>query len=282
MSKVTVSQLADVLGVDSSKLLAQLNNAGIEASAGDDAVSNDDKKKLLAYLRASHGKVESDATAPRKVTLKRKTVSELRVSGQRSAGLLPARSMSRSVKAVPTSSAKSSRSKWARRCRARRGQRHCLKNPVPSGRLKRQAREEAAEQVRLKQEEEARQVAEEQARKEAEEQSRQEAEEKGPERRRTTSRGRRGAKARRRAGTKAGRRETPARKGKASKPDTRYGRKELHVAGGAAAGAASRRMRACVHASSGPTEHGFSRPTAPVTSEKSPCPKRSPWPIWPS
>ncbi len=81
MSKVTVSQLADVLGVDSDKLLTQLNDAGIKASNGDDAVSNDDKKKLLAHLRASHGKVESDATAPRQVTLKRKSVSELRVSG---------------------------------------------------------------------------------------------------------------------------------------------------------------------------------------------------------
>ena len=30
MSKVTVSQLADVLGVDSERLLAQLNDAGIE------------------------------------------------------------------------------------------------------------------------------------------------------------------------------------------------------------------------------------------------------------
>jgi translation initiation factor IF-2 len=81
MSQVTVSQLADVLGVDSSKLLAQLNDAGIKASGPDDTVSNDDKKKLLAHLRASHGKQESDATAPRKVTLKRKSVSELRVSG---------------------------------------------------------------------------------------------------------------------------------------------------------------------------------------------------------
>ena len=81
MSQVTVSQLADVLGVDSSKLLSQLNDAGIKASGPDDTVSNDDKKKLLAHLRASHGKQESDATAPRKVTLKRKSVSELRVSG---------------------------------------------------------------------------------------------------------------------------------------------------------------------------------------------------------
>ena len=81
MSQVTVSQLAGVLGVDISKLLSQLKTAGIEASSGDDAVSNDDKKKLLAFLRASHGKKENDVTAPRQVTLKRKTVSELRVSG---------------------------------------------------------------------------------------------------------------------------------------------------------------------------------------------------------
>ena len=81
MSKVTVSQLAEVLGVDVSKLLVQFSDAGIEGNTGDDAVSNDDKKKLLAYLRASHGKMETDATAPRKVTLKRKTVSELRVAG---------------------------------------------------------------------------------------------------------------------------------------------------------------------------------------------------------
>ena len=81
MSKVTVSQLAEVLGVDVGKLLVQLSEAGIEGSSADDAVSNDDKKKLLAHLRASHGKMQTDATAPRKVTLKRKTVSELRVAG---------------------------------------------------------------------------------------------------------------------------------------------------------------------------------------------------------
>ena len=81
MSHVTVSQLADVLGVDISKLVTQLNDAGIAAENGEDEVSNEDKKKLLGYLRASHGKIESDATAPRKVTLRRKTVSELRVQG---------------------------------------------------------------------------------------------------------------------------------------------------------------------------------------------------------
>ena len=68
MADVTVAQFADVLKVPVDKLLSQLRDAGIEASDQDDTVSNDDKKKLLAHLRASHGKVESDATAPRRVT----------------------------------------------------------------------------------------------------------------------------------------------------------------------------------------------------------------------
>ena len=81
MSDVSVGQLAEVLGVEVDKLIVQLKDAGIEATSDTDAVSNDDKKKLLAYLRASHGKVVTDATAPKKVTLKRKSVSELRVPG---------------------------------------------------------------------------------------------------------------------------------------------------------------------------------------------------------
>ena len=79
MSQVTVSQLADVLGVDVDKLVTQLNDAGIEAESADDPVSNEDKKTLLAYLRTSHGKEDRDITAPPKVTLRRRSVSELRV-----------------------------------------------------------------------------------------------------------------------------------------------------------------------------------------------------------
>ena len=66
MTRVTVSQLAEVLGVGVEKLISQLNQAGIEAESGDDPVSNEDKKKLLAHLRASARQgSESDATAPR-------------------------------------------------------------------------------------------------------------------------------------------------------------------------------------------------------------------------
>jgi translation initiation factor IF-2 len=176
MSKVTVSQLADVLGVDSEKLLSQLNDAGIEASGGDDAVSNDDKKKLLAYLRASHGKVESDATAPRKVTLKRKSVSELRVSG--SGPRAATRTVNVEVRKRRTYVQREALQEQMGTPDAEREEARKL---LEESRAKRAAEEaavaEAAEQARQKQEEEARLVAEAQARKEAEEQSRKEAEE---------------------------------------------------------------------------------------------------------
>src|SRR6056297_1997472 len=81
MSQVTVTQLAEVLGVTPDRLLAQFKEAGISIGGADAPVTNDDKKKLLAYLRTSHGKAEQreESDTPRKVTLKRKTISELKV-----------------------------------------------------------------------------------------------------------------------------------------------------------------------------------------------------------
>ena len=79
MSTVTVAQLAEVLAINSDKLLVQLAAAGITVAGLDAPVSNDDKKKLLDFLRSSHGKGERDVNTPRKVTLKRKMVSELRM-----------------------------------------------------------------------------------------------------------------------------------------------------------------------------------------------------------
>lgn len=177
MSKVTVSQLADVLGVDSEKLLSQLNEAGIEASGGDDAVSNDDKKKLLAYLRASHGKVESDATAPRQVTLKRKSVSELRVSG--SGPRAATRTVNVEVRKRRTYVKREVVEESIGTDDADREEaRKILEESRAQREAEEKAKQEAAEQARLKKEEEARVVAEQQALKEAEEKNRREAEER--------------------------------------------------------------------------------------------------------
>jgi len=79
MSNVTAKQLSEVIGVSIEKLLDQLNSAGIQVSGADDPISDDDKMKLLESLRSSHGKEES--SGPKKITLRRKSKSELRVSG---------------------------------------------------------------------------------------------------------------------------------------------------------------------------------------------------------
>jgi translation initiation factor IF-2 len=264
MSKVTVSQLAGVLGVDISKLVKQLNEAGIEAKNGDDAVSNDDKKKLLAYLRASHGKIESDATAPRKVTLKRKSVSELRVAGS------GPRASTRTVNVeVRKRRTYVKREVIAEQIGTDDADREEARKILEEARAIRAAeeklREDAAEKARQEKEEEERKLAEKKAEKEAEEHSRKEAEEKAQqeaarrlaedeERKREEERSRKIAE------------EQRKREKEKSKPATRYGRKELHVAGGAAARRRKpgRRMRPT---SSQPSEHGFSRPTAPVMRE---------------
>jgi len=80
MSEVTVKQLATAVGIPPERLLAQLKEAGISATSAETTLSEQEKLQLLAYLRRSHGKKEGEAgaAAPDRVTLTRKSVSELR------------------------------------------------------------------------------------------------------------------------------------------------------------------------------------------------------------
>jgi translation initiation factor IF-2 len=79
MAYVTAKQLSDVIGVGVDKLLDQLTAAGVEVKGADDPISDEDKMKLLESLRSSHGK--EDDTGPKKITLRRKSKTELRVAG---------------------------------------------------------------------------------------------------------------------------------------------------------------------------------------------------------
>ena len=79
MADVTVTQLAKGLNVPVDRLLKQLDEAGIKVSGADDLISDDAKMELLNFLRRSHGSDDS-ATAPRKITLKRKSQGEIKVA----------------------------------------------------------------------------------------------------------------------------------------------------------------------------------------------------------
>jgi len=261
MSKVTVSQLADVLGVDVGKLITQLNDAGIEAGDSGDAVSNDDKKKLLAHLRASHGKSDTDSTAPSRVTLKRKSVSELRVqgSGPRAAPRTVNVEVRKRRTYVKRDALKDQFSDEAEREVARKA----LEESRAKRDAEEQSRRDSQDRAREEREAKALEEAQEQARKQEEENSRREAEEKAREeaaRRRAEEEERRREEERSRKVV-----EEHRKREKDNKPATRYGRKELHVADGTAR--RRKRGKRIRTTSTRPTEHGFSMPTSPVTRE---------------
>ncbi|BCX89596.1 translation initiation factor IF-2 [Methylomarinovum tepidoasis] len=80
MSEVTVRQLAETVGIPLDRLLSQLSEAGLPKSGAEDTLSDEEKIRLLSYLRQRHGKGddETDPLGPRRVTLKRKEVKALR------------------------------------------------------------------------------------------------------------------------------------------------------------------------------------------------------------
>ncbi len=78
MADAKISELAEVVGVSVDKLLSQIKEAGLSHTKADDSISNDDKNTLLQFLRRSHGDTEASVAAPKKITLKRKTVGTLK------------------------------------------------------------------------------------------------------------------------------------------------------------------------------------------------------------
>jgi translation initiation factor IF-2 len=259
MSKVTVSQLAEVLGISADKLMTQMGKAGIEVASKEEAVSNDDKKKLLAHLRSTHGKADSDATAPRKVTLKRKSLSELKIAG--SGPRASTRTVNVEFRKRRTYVKRAALEDSTISDPDREEAQQALQEAQDRRESEEKLLQEAAEKTRLEAEEKERQANEESSRKEQEDQSRIEE----AERLRVEEASREVAEKERIKEEERKRKiseEQHKKKKERSKGSTRYGRKELHVAGGAA----SRRRKPArrVSASSRPTEHGFTRPTEAV------------------
>ena len=55
MADVTVKELADVVNIGVDRLLSQMKEAGLPQTGSEDAVSDDQKQTLLAFLKSSHG-----------------------------------------------------------------------------------------------------------------------------------------------------------------------------------------------------------------------------------
>src|SRR3954465_3422617 len=76
MAKSNVTQFAEELKLPVTLLLEQLQAAGVKKKAGEDAITEQDKTRLLDYLREMHGNKEEK----KKITLTRKQTTEIKKS----------------------------------------------------------------------------------------------------------------------------------------------------------------------------------------------------------
>lgn len=82
MAEVTVKEFAKTVGVSVERLLQQLSDAGIDVTDPEGSIDDDQKMELLAHLRREGSSGAGDeGTGPSKITLRRRSRSELRTSG---------------------------------------------------------------------------------------------------------------------------------------------------------------------------------------------------------
>ena len=74
MSQMNVTEFASELKMPANILLEQLQKAGVAKKSASDSLTEQDKSRLLEYLRKAHGEAEGKA----KITLTRKKTSEIR------------------------------------------------------------------------------------------------------------------------------------------------------------------------------------------------------------
>jgi translation initiation factor IF-2 len=291
MSEVTVKQLAGVVGIPTERLLGQLQNAGLPKAGPDDLLSEEEKVQLLSYLRRSHGKQEDVVSgAPKKITLKRKTVSELSqpVPQTRTARQSPRAPVAGRGKTVSVEvrrkrtyvkrSAVAEDLAHTPEVEAAEAARKALEEQRQQMEAEAAARREAEEAKRKEAEDAKRQAEEEEARRKAElaeaqrraeeEEARIQAEQELARKRDEQTRQRGDVEEKGREAARKPAAKKPVRKAEVGPAEsTLFGRKELHVAAdkrGRRKSKPTGRRRATATAS---VEHGFVRPTAPVVRE---------------
>ncbi len=80
MADLSINDLAKMVGVPVERLLEQIKEAGLPQTTPADTITNEQRSVLLAFLKSRHGDSSGADTAPRKITLKRKTVETLKTS----------------------------------------------------------------------------------------------------------------------------------------------------------------------------------------------------------
>jgi len=253
MAEVTVRQFAEVVGISVDRLLDQLKEAGVSVSNADATISDEEKMELLGFLRNKHASDEKAATEPKKITLKRKSTSELKTTtaqGRAKAVTVEVRKKRTYVKRSVVMEKEQEELEKAReeqaRLEAEQQQREDeAKRKIEEQEAKRRAEQEALEKAKEEAKKAEEQRKAEEARKQVEVLSKQKVTEAQPEGR---GRPKKGGKERE------------------EKRSTKYGREELHVSGDMA-GRRRKKTKPRKVAMVSTAEHGFTKPTAPIIHE---------------
>jgi translation initiation factor IF-2 len=264
MAEVTVKQLADVVGTPVERLLEQTKEAGLKVDGPDALISDQDKLQLLDYLRNQHGKssVGSSEDKSRKITLKSKSVSELRASGGASRGRTVAIEVRKKRTITKPSEVVEEETKAEEAVKPKELEE--LEQLRADQARREMERQQEQEKIRARTEQRDQEVKEEEARKAAAaEKAKKEAEEKAAAKKEATQKAAtpdmiQAEDARRdKSGKKATKHGTPHK--------TLYGRSELHVSGDVSD---KRKKKKNKHrrgqAVVAETEHGFSKPVEPI------------------
>src|SRR6476619_7383525 len=77
MAQTTIEQFATELKMPAGALLEQLSAAGVDAKKSGDNLTEQDKTRLLDYLRKQHG---AQGDAKKRITLTRKQTTEIKAA----------------------------------------------------------------------------------------------------------------------------------------------------------------------------------------------------------
>jgi len=258
MAGVSVKQLAEVLNVSVDRLLGQLDKAGMSFDSGEQTVSDEEKMKLLDFLRDTHGGTAAEASEPKKITLRRKTVSELKQTGSTGRTATRGKTVNVEVRKKRTYMKRSEVvSEEAEKLKAETDRiAQEREDAEKMAELERKRRAEASE-AKIREEQERLKEAE--ARKQKEEEALKEvaavAATPAP------------AASTEKAADKRGVKRERSDKQDKDERATKYGRKELHVDASKSGRRKKKRRTTRSAVSSSPTEHGFEMPVAPVVRE---------------
>jgi translation initiation factor IF-2 len=274
MSDVTVAQFAEVLKVPVDRLLVQLESAGIQVTGPQALISDEAKLELLTHLRRAHGaseptsKSQVGVSAPRKITLARKTQSELKQASNQGR----ARTVNVEVRHKKTYI---KRDVLEEQNKQLQDEVDLKKKEQEAAEQAERDRQEAARRESERMESENRRRIEDEASKKKQAEDARKAQEE--------ARAKQEQDAQRRAAAEAAAAHVqpvrPERHAPQKAPvvpvvdaskDTRYGRQELHVASGASARNKKKkrvRERTGTGGVGSETKHAFEMPTAPVKRE---------------